>query len=369
MLNKIAVRLPSGGRSAYHILLGDGILSQWREWLPKHCTNKQVVIITDDIVNSLYAKQFADELIKNDYRVLLLSIAPGEESKVHKTKEYLELEMLKAKYDRHALCLAIGGGVVGDLAGFVAATYMRGIKYIQIPTTLLAMIDSSVGGKTAINTPYGKNLIGAFWQPHLVVMDVSLLASLSTVQVINGLVEALKIYLTSDARSFAYASLYLNRILSGDGTKLQLLIRRAVRLKVAVVKADEREENLRMILNFGHTIAHAIEKISNYQILHGYAVGLGILVEAKISQLMGYLSESNYEQIISVFARLGITTDMLSTFNPLEIIEAASGDKKNKGGKIYCILLKNIGKVETHKDKVAIVVTPDYIQQAFAALK
>ena len=334
MLNKIIVQLPNNGKTIYNIFLGENVVSNWQSWLVKYCPNKQVVIITDETVEQLYAIQFRDKLLAGGYKVLLLSIVPGEESKVHKTKEYLELEMLKAKFDRHTLLLAFGGGVVGDLSGFIAATYMRGIKYIQIPTTLLSMIDSSVGGKTSINTPYGKNLIGAFWQPQEVVMDLN-----------------------------------LNKILRRDYTKLRLLIRRAVRLKVAVVKADEREENLRMILNFGHTIGHAIEKLSNFQVLHGYAVGLGILVEAKIAQLMGLLSETNYELISAVFARLGITSDMLSPFDVSEVIDAAIGDKKNQGGKIYCILLKDIGEVYTAKNgMVATAVDEKYIRQAFAAL-
>jgi 3-dehydroquinate synthase len=368
MQNKILVQLPGGSRSIYRILLGEGLLKDWLSWLPLHAPDKQIVIVTDKIVEHLYANKFRDTLIKHGYNVLLLSIEPGEESKVQSTKEYVELEMLKAKFGRNTLLIAFGGGVVGDLSGFVAATYMRGIKYIQIPTTLLSMIDSSVGGKTAINTPYGKNMIGAFWQPQQVVMDLNLLNSLPKVQLVNGLVEALKIYLTSDAKSFKYASLNLNKVLNNDYSKLQVIIRRAVRLKVQVVKADEREENLRMILNFGHTIAHAIEKLSNFQVLHGYAVGLGILVEAKIAQLLGILSADNYQLISDVFARVGITRDMLSAFDSSAIIEASLGDKKNHGGKIYCVLLKNIGEVYTENEIVATAVDEKYIHQAFKAL-
>ena len=282
--NKINVDISGQDPAKYQITLGSGVLSTWQSWLGKYCSSKQVVIITDKIVEKLYASEFAKQLGHDGYKVLLLSIAPGEESKVQNVKEYLELEMLKAKYDRHTLLIAIGGGVIGDLSGFVAATYLRGIKYIQVPTTLLAMIDSSVGGKTAINTPYGKNLIGAFWQPQMVVMDIDLLASLPKVQLINGLVEAIKIFLTSDKEGFAYTKRHLDKILRHDMAKLQSVIRRAVSLKAHIVSEDEREENLRMILNFGHTIGHAIEKINDFKILHGYAVALGILVEAKIAE-------------------------------------------------------------------------------------
>ncbi len=368
MLTKVNVSLKARPKSKYNILLGDGILSNWQNWLSIQCPDKQIVIITDKIVENIYAHSFSKTLTKNGYNVLILSIEPGEESKVQSTKEYLELEMLKAKFGRNTLLLAFGGGIVGDLAGFIAATYMRGIRYIQIPTTLLAMIDSSVGGKTAINTPYGKNMIGVIFQPSLVVMDLALLSSLSKILVINGLIEALKIFLTLDNKSFTYARLNLNKLLEREPHTLKSVIARAVKLKVKVVKIDEFEENLRMILNFGHTIGHALEKLSNYHILHGYAVGLGILVEAKISQLMGILSIENYELISRVLNSIGISKDMLSAFNADEIVSIAKGDKKNHSGKILFVLLKDIGEVYTKNDMVATPVDENYIIQAFNSL-
>ena len=368
MFNKINVNLKGRNKSTYKILLGEGTLYDWKTWLPQHCPDKQIVIVTDKIVEHLYANLFTDVLIKSGYNVLMLSIEPGEESKVQSTKEYIELQMLQAKFGRNTLLIAFGGGIVGDLAGFVAATYMRGIRYIQLPTTLLSMIDSSVGGKTAINTPYGKNMIGAIYQPQHVVMDLDVLNSLSKIQIVNGLVEVLKIFLTMDDKSFTYASLNINKVLQKKYSILRTLIQRALRLKVKIVKADEYEENLRMILNFGHTIGHAIEKLSNYQILHGYAVALGILVEAKISQLMGILSKFDYEIITNTFNSIGISKEMLTVFNPSEIIFVAQGDKKNQGGKIYCVLLKNIGEVHTKNERLATPIDEKYIFQAFKEL-
>lgn len=364
----INVSLKGRGKSNYQILLDDGTINNWKIWLPQHCPDKQIVIITDKVVENLYARSFANTLTKSGYNVLFLSIEPGEDSKVQSTKEYLELQILKAKLGRNTLLLAFGGGIVGDLAGFVAATYMRGIRYIQLPTTLLSMIDSSVGGKTAINTPYGKNMIGAIYQPQHVVMDLSMLSSLSKIQIVNGLTEALKIFLTMDSKSFFYVRSNINKVLDRKPNVLKSVISKAVKLKVKVIKTDEYEENLRMILNFGHTIGHALEKLSNYHILHGYAVALGILVEAKIAQLMGILSNENYKIIAETFNSIGISKEMLSPFNANEVILVAKGDKKNHGGKIYCVLLKDIGKVYTTNETVANMVDEKYILQAFADL-
>lgn len=367
MLRKIVVGLSKPDRISYPIFLGRALYNDFQAWLLQLASVSQVVIITDDTVKDLFASGLAVRLKDNGYKVLLLSIKPGEESKVAATKEYLELEMLKAKCDRHMLLLAIGGGVVGDLAGFVAATYMRGIRYVQMPTTLLSMLDSSVGGKTAINTPYGKNLIGAFWQPRAVIMDLDTLTSLPKQHLVNGLVEALKIFISSDVECFNFACNNIQNILNGELQHLQHLIEKAVQLKADIVAADEREENLRMILNFGHTIGHAIEKISNFQILHGYAVGLGILVEAKISQLRGILSESNYLLIEALFMKIGISTEVLKSFDINDLIFAACSDKKNQGDKVYCILLEDIAKVYTVETKVATEISLDEIRFAWGS--
>ena len=368
MSTKINVVLKSRARENYSILLGDGVFYDWSSWLPLYCLHKQLVIITDKIVENLYAREFSETLMKHGYNVLLLSIESGESSKVQTTKDYIELEMLKAKFGRHTLLLALGGGVVGDLAGFIAATYMRGIPYIQIPTTLLAMVDSSIGGKTAINTPYGKNMIGAIYQPKEVVVDLSMLSSINKLQIVNGLIEALKIFLTLDSKSFFYAKANIKKVLEKNTTSLKKVISKAIKLKIQVVKIDEDEQNYRMILNFGHTIGHAIEKLSNYNVLHGYAVALGILVEAKISQLMGVLSSQNYQIIVDTFKSVGISKEMLNTFNANEVISIAKGDKKNQDGKIYCVLIKDIGSVYIINERVATLVHEKYILEAFKAL-
>ena len=368
MINTIEVKINPQPRQKYNIFLGEGIVNSYSEWLPKPHECSHIVIISDKIVEKLHAKKFANVLESAGYKVLLLSVIPGEESKSLATKEYVELEMLKHKCDRRTILLAFGGGVIGDLTGFLAATYMRGVRYIQIPTTLLSILDSSIGGKTGINTQYGKNLIGAIWQPIAVVTDLDILKTLPQIQLVNGLIEAIKIFLTLDQKSFNYTVKNLKKILLRDTKSLESVIKRAVRLKAYVVKIDEREENLRMILNFGHTIGHAIEKLANYEILHGLCVALGIIVEAQIAVLMGQLSQDGFTQIIKLLNRLGITAEMLRKFDVDAIIKNMLIDKKNKNGEIYMVILNDIGQVFTLDDKVATVISSDIVKQAFTRL-
>jgi 3-dehydroquinate synthase len=268
---------------------------------------QRVVIITDHHVKKLYGDALLEKLLQRGFQVLLLSFRAGEKSKNSRVKERLEGEMLRHQCGRNTMIVALGGGVVGDLAGFVAATYMRGIPYIQIPTTLLAMIDSSIGGKTGVNTIHGKNLIGAFWQPTAVIADLNFLKTLSQEQIINGLMEAIKIFLTNDRDQFFFVQEHLAQLLIPDLTLLEEVVIKAVEQKMTLVQKDEKESGERMILNFGHTIGHAIEQVSQYKIMHGYAVGLGILVELKISELLGICSKTEAAMIVDFFHQFKLT--------------------------------------------------------------
>lgn len=369
MTDIINVKINPKPTNKYNIFLGSGLINDYTKWLPSKDNCSTIVIITDKIVENLHAKQFSKNLEKAGYKTLLLVVEPGEDSKSFAVKEKLELEMLKHKCDRKTILIAFGGGVIGDLTGFLAATYMRGIRFIQVPTTLLSAIDSSVGGKTGINTLYGKNLIGAIWQPIVVVTDLELLKTLPQMHLVNGLVEAIKIFLTNDIKSFNYLVRNLNKILKRDEKVLQSIIKRSVKLKAHIVKLDEREENLRMILNFGHTVGHAIEKSSNYEILHGLCVALGIIVEARVAVLLKHLSVDDFTVIVNLLRLIGITQDMLAKFDIDEIINNMLIDKKNKNGSIYMILLNSIGSVYTEKDRVAIKVDISIIKNAIVGLK
>ena len=361
-MNQIMMKIPAREPVSYSINIGFDLLSRPEEWLPQDSHTKKLVIITDDNINPIYGKKLAHTL--NNYKPLLLSFLPGEKSKNYQTKQLLEEQMMEHHCNRDTLILSLGGGVVGDLAGFIASTYMRGIPYIQIPTTLLAMVDSSVGGKTGINSDQGKNLIGAFWQPSCVVADLHCLMTLSPVHIINGLIEAIKVFMTNDLDHLNYVINHVNDIQHKDISILKKIVEEAIKIKVDVVSQDERESGQRMVLNFGHTIGHALEKVTDYKMLHGYAVALGILVEAKISQLSGFLSSEEYHIIRSLFLKLNILGSQLKNMNFNDIILATKSDKKTKSGNVRYILLKKLGEVYKDNTVFAHPVSDEMVNNA-----
>lgn len=368
-MKPIAISLKPKPMKRYDIWIGTELLSHVTHYFPKTSSQHTVVIITDHTVKKYYAAALQNVLQAQGYRSLVFSFAAGEQYKTAVTKASLEQKMFAAHCDRDTLIVALGGGVVGDLAGFIAATYMRGIAYIQMPTSLLAMIDSSVGGKTGINTDAGKNLIGAFWQPQAVISDLSLLDSLPKKQLHNGLFEAVKIFLTCDKKYFDECDKKLSLLLKRDLNALGHIVHRAVQLKAQVVAQDEQEKNLRMILNFGHTIGHALEQLSNYKILHGYAVGLGMLVEAQISVLLGYLSNEAFEQIYAVITKLGVTLNDLKKFAATDIIRLTKLDKKNKQQTVQYILLNGIGSVKYENNRTSHPVPDHLVRRALSILQ
>ncbi|MCX7114833.1 MAG: 3-dehydroquinate synthase [Gammaproteobacteria bacterium] len=396
MSANIEVLLPGSRASSYPIWIGSGCLDTVASLIPKN--KSTIVLMTDRTVKKYYALALEQSIKKAGHKTLLLSFPAGEKSKQIRTKLRLEEKMLAYGCDRDTLILAVGGGVVGDLAGFIAATYMRGIAYIQIPTTLLAMLDSSVGGKTGIDTPHGKNLIGAFWQPIAVVSDVNCLRTLSKKQMINGLIEAVKVFLTSDRGGLGFLEENLDIIISGDtpssraqrgisiekhnailaeiplcarddgwlrNDKLTNLVHRAVKIKATIVASDEREQHQRAILNFGHTIGHAIELLSQYQVLHGYAVALGILVESKIAQLLGHLSAEHYAFIKTLLQQLDITANELKPYDVDALIQATQLDKKKRAGQVHYVLLTGLGSVYEHQGHFAHPVSDDVVKRAY----
>lgn len=365
MIKKISVSIPANKALTYPVLIGVGLLNH-PTWIPKNYS--KIVVVTDNNVKKHYAKRFMALLKNNGYEVILLAFPSGERYKNIRTKNKLEEEMLKQLCDRDTLILALGGGVVGDVAGFVAATYMRGIAFIQIPTTMLAMVDSSIGGKTGIDTPQGKNLIGAYWQPKAVIADISCLHTLPKKHLVNGLIEALKVFLIQDAKSFNYFKNNLEAILDGNKMILTNIVKKAATIKINVVQKDERENNLRAILNFGHTIGHALELVSNYKLLHGYAVAYGILVEAKMAELMGILSSQNFLIIEAILNALHISSKHLKKWDVNKIIEATSLDKKSKNKKVNYVLLKNIGDIYRYNNSYVHSVSKRTVKKAFLML-
>lgn len=363
MIHEISVTIPNEPAVSYPIIIGAD-LYDFTTWLPKKKFN-QIVIITDRAVKKRYGCDLQKHLNQAGRNSLLLSFPAGEKSKNYQTKQAIEHAMQLHRCDRDTLIIALGGGVVGDLAGFIAATYLRGVPYIQIPTTLLAMVDSSVGGKTGINTIHGKNLIGAVYQPLCVVADVMLLKTLSRKNMINGLIEAIKIFLTYDAASFCYTESYLHHIIKGDDSLLKEIVSRAVRIKAAVVSRDEKDRGERSVLNFGHTIGHALEKLSNYTLLHGYAVAYGILVEATISHILGLLDSNQLLIIKNLIAELGIHGKNLQKYELTKLIQATKTDKKIRFGNVHYTLLREIGSTHFSNGNYVHPVADKIIKQAF----
>ena len=355
MIQKISMAMPIGQRINCPITIGVN-LYDFSAWLPK-LAFQQIVIITDHTVKKLCGLQLQNCLQQAGYQSLLFSFPAGEKLKNYKTKQRLEENMQLHHCNRDTLIIALGGGVVGDLAGFIAANYLRGVPYIQIPTTLLAMVDSSIGGKTGINTKYGKNLMGVIYQPLCVVIDVKLLNTLSKKNIINGLIETIKIFLIYDANSFHYVVSQLNYLIKKKESVLKEIITSAVKIKAIIVSRDEKEQGERSVLNFGHTIGHALEKISNYTLLHGYAVAYGILVEANISHLLGILDKKILLSIKNLFSQLGIHGKDLQKYNQVEILQATKIDKKVRSGKVHYTLLRDIGSIYISADNYVHPVT------------
>jgi len=360
------MRLPAQPPRDYPIMIGVDHLEALESFIS---LDQELVIITDHRVKKLYGTSLREKLLEHGFRVMLSSFQAGEKSKNARTKERLELEMLTWYCGRDVMIVALGGGVVGDLAGFLAATYLRGIPYIQMPTTLLGMLDSSIGGKTGINNSYGKNLIGAFWHPVAVISDFHFLKTLPKHQLINGLIEAIKIFLTCDKEKFFFLQENIKQLLMPDLSLLREVVNRAVALKISLVEADERETGMRMILNFGHTIGHAIECVSHYQIMHGYAVALGILVELKISELLGILSQREFQIVLDLFRKLNIIPTLISKMNPVDLLKATRQDKKRTPESIRYILLRQIGMIEETGDTIVHAVEDAMVIEALKIIQ
>jgi len=334
MVKKIRVNLKD---RSYNILIGSGDLAGLKNFLK---SKRQVVIITDFTVGSLYAKNIQKNL--RGFETHVISLPSGEKYKSLSAAAALYDRLINLQIHRDAVIIALGGGVIGDLAGFVAATYMRGVDLIQVPTTLLAMVDASIGGKTAVNHHKGKNLIGVFHQPKLVLIDVDTLRTLPVKELKNGLAEVIKYGTIKDPA--------ILKILEGNprasAAFWQNLIYRCAKIKAEVVSRDERElTGYRMILNFGHTIGHALEALGGYKKLsHGEAVGLGMLAAAKIAK-----KKEITNRLQSILTRLKLPTRVNLSAN--QIIKSLKLDKKVRGGKVRFVLPVKLGRV-TIKDNV-----------------
>jgi 3-dehydroquinate synthase len=343
MSTSISVAVPRPASSAYEIVIGMP-LQRVAKNIPRTVASDRYFIITDSNVGPLYAEEFSRILEKNAKRVNLLVVKSGEHQKNRQTKERLEDAMLRIGADRSSVIITLGGGVIGDLGGFVASTFMRGIRYIHIPTSLLAQVDSSVGGKVAVNHPTGKNLIGAFHAPERVYIDVRTLQTLPEEEFLNGLAEAVKSATILDEPLFRFLEEHVTLLRARNLTTLAELISRCCAIKKTVVESDEREEGYRRILNFGHTIGHAIEQVSKYKIPHGKAVAIGMACEARMSRSLKLAGHESIERLLKLMKQYELPTEFPKGIKSRDIIEATMSDKKARDGKVHYTLLKEIGQ-------------------------
>ena len=338
------------GERSYNILLGAGLLDKVGESLCRVLQPSRIVLITHPSLFQLYGDKVLSGFKDQGWPADVIEVEEGETSKTLGQAEKIFDRLLELKCDRKSVLIALGGGVIGDLVGFVAATFQRGIPFVQVPTTLLSQVDSSVGGKTAVNHPKGKNMIGAFYQPCLVIADLDTLQTLPEKEFRAGLAEIIKYGVISDASLFDYLENNVEKILQLDKQCLEYIIKTSCSIKAEVVEKDERENHYRMILNFGHTIGHAIEALTSYsQFIHGEAVAIGMVYAAKLSQKLGKCKEGTPQRLDRLVRKCGLPAD-LPDLNSKAIIESLYHDKKTMNHKIKFILVKEIGVVEIVED-------------------
>lgn len=329
------------GDADYPVYIGAGLLKQIGGIYRQRGLPGRALIISDETVIEHYGQSTLDSLKANDIESITVAVPPGEGSKTLEMANQLYERLICNRFQRDAVVIALGGGVVGDLAGFVAATFLRGVKLVQVPTTLLAQVDSAIGGKTGINHRLGKNLIGAFYPPVMVVADLNTLGTLPARQWRSGMAEVLKYGLIADRALFDELEGSLEQLLNGSG-QLESLVTRCVQIKAEVVAKDEREAGLRKILNFGHTLGHALESISDYQRFHhGEAILWGMLGEAYLSYRFGHLPEMEFVRVQRLLSR--VEKPPLPDLEPGAFLDHVRRDKKNQDGRVHVVWLRHIG--------------------------
>jgi 3-dehydroquinate synthase len=343
------------GHSSYPIAIGSGLLGD-RELLERQIPGRDLLIVTNTTVAKLYLAKLTGSFSQK--RIAECILPDGEQHKTLQTAGWVFDALVANKLNRDATVLALGGGVVGDIAGFAAACYQRGVGYVQIPTTLLAQVDSSVGGKTGVNHPGGKNLIGAFYQPRAVIADTDALTSLPDRQLVSGLAEVIKYGCVWDPLLFQWLERNLPNLLARDAEALRYAVARSCEVKATVVARDERERDVRAILNFGHTFGHAIEAATAYEkYLHGEAVGLGMLIAADLSLRLGLIEAAVRERIRNILVQSGLPTEA-PRIGAAKAFELMQMDKKVLAGAVRLVLLEKLGRA---------VITAKYSQDALDA--
>jgi 3-dehydroquinate synthase len=344
--------------NTYDILIGPGLLTELGKDLKSNVPAPRYIIITDSNVEDYLGADLIRLLQQAGIRVESLSFAAGEGSKNMDTVMDLARRMIDMGADRQTAILALGGGVVGDVAGFLASIYMRGVTLVQIPTTLLAQVDSSVGGKTGVDLPEGKNLLGTFYQPKRVYVDIGVLTTLPQTEIRNGLAEVVKYGMIQSPELFDFLEEKWRDVINLEPHVIAHIVFNSCSIKADVVSADEREGDLRRILNFGHTMGHAVEAAAHYQIPHGEAVSIGMMVVSRISVAKGLMPEGDLERLCRLLDRLNLPKEIPADLPAEELIDLLRRDKKAKSGRPHFVLSRGIGQ---------ILITDDVSREELAA--
>jgi len=367
----VTIRVPITERrdASYDIVIGRGLLGEVAALVAAACPAARYAVITDSHVATLYGQHVVARLQDGSLPAQLFEFPAGEWNKTRDTWATLCDKLLAAQFGRDAAVIALGGGVVGDVAGFVAATYLRGIPYVQVPTTLLATIDSSIGGKTGVDVPAGKNLVGAFHQPRLVVADLDVLGSLPPVQLAAGMAEAVKHGVIADAEYFAFLEREHQAVAVKDPRALERLVRRSVEIKAEVVAADERETGRRAILNFGHTVGHAIEATAKFEVLHGEAVGIGMAYEARLAEALSVAARGTADRISALLKCYNLPVELPDTATVDGLVAAMQLDKKAREGTVRFALPKAVGAMQGDGKAGWTVAAPEQLLREVLAAK
>jgi 3-dehydroquinate synthase len=342
-----AVAVSAGGEARdYEVLVGRGLVTELPRLLASRMSAHRWAVISDETVGDLYGRELVEGMKEASLDARLFTFPAGERHKTRESWTTLTDQLLSAGCGRDTVVVALGGGVTGDLAGFVAATYLRGVPVVQVPTSLVAMIDSAVGGKTGVDTPAGKNLVGAFHPPRLVAVDAETARTLPPTERAQGLVEALKHGAILDSAYFDALEADLPALLDGEAEATERAVLRSVELKAEVVGRDEREGDYRQVLNFGHTLGHALEAASGYRLPHGSAVALGMVLEARLGERLGVTESETAGRLADAVAALGLPGRLTSETDRVAALSYLTTDKKRREGRLRCVLLRRLGEVE-----------------------
>lgn len=331
---------------------------------------KKFAVVTDSIVKELYADKIYNKLIENGYTADLISFPEGEKSKTRETKEYVEDTMLAKNYRRDCCIIAVGGGVVTDLAGFVAGTFGRGVPFINYATTLLAAADASVGGKTAVDTPLATNLIGLFNQPQKVYLDIATWKTLPKEQIASGMAETIKHACLADSEFFKYLEENMDKVFECDEEVCSHIAEVNCSVKYQVVMKDEKESGLREILNLGHTVGRAIETVSDYKLLHGEGVAIGLVAEVSMARKLGYCSDEDVQRVIALLKKAKLPTQIPDYIDREALVKKLYTDKKVKNGKLRFVLQNGIGDIKIYEnDQYAEPVSEELAREIIMSME